>query len=69
MALRAAVGPLPQHVHVYFHDTDLLDGRRRRALQIALALLGRRRQPSDLAGVTAETEIPFAEAAGDNRHG
>jgi hypothetical protein len=69
MVLRAAVGSLPQHVHVYFHDTDLLDGRRRRALQVALALLGRRRQPSDLAGVTSETEIPFAEAAGDNRHG
>jgi hypothetical protein len=69
MALRAAVGRLPRHVHIYFHDTDLLDGRRRLALQAALAVLGRRREPADLSRLTAEAEIDFAAAAVDNRPG
>ena len=34
-------------VHAYFHDTDLLDSRRRRTLSLALALLARRRAPLD----------------------
>jgi hypothetical protein len=67
MAVRAAAGRLPRHVHVYFHDTDLLDGRRRRALAAALAVLGRRRTPSDLPSLAAEAEIDFASAAVDNR--
>ena len=68
MALRGAVGALPDHVHVYFHDTDLLDGRRRLALRAALAALGRRRTPADLSQLTAEAEVDFAVAAADNRH-
>jgi hypothetical protein len=68
MALRAAVRRLPGHVHVYFHDTDLLNGRRRRALGVALALLGRRRTPVELSRLTTETELDFGAAAGDNRH-
>jgi hypothetical protein len=40
-------------VHVYCHDTDLVDGRRRRLLVSALALLGRRRQRSDLDTVSS----------------
>jgi hypothetical protein len=35
-------------VHVYFHDTDLLQPARRRALVAALRVLARRRTPSDL---------------------
>jgi hypothetical protein len=69
MALRAALRPLPDHLHVYFHDTDLLDGRRRRALQMALAVLGRRREPTDMSRLTAEAEIAFAEAAAGERPG
>lgn len=40
---RAVVGPLPGYVHAYFHDYDLADPVRRRALVVALILLGRRR--------------------------
>jgi hypothetical protein len=35
-------------VHVYFHDTDLLDRRRALALRAALAILALRRTPTDL---------------------
>jgi hypothetical protein len=35
-------------VHVYFHDTDLLDRRRALALRAALAVLALRRTPTDL---------------------
>ena len=44
---RAVLGPLPAYVHAYFHDFDLLDGRRRRALVTSLSVLGRRRPPGD----------------------
>ena len=64
---RAAVGPLAGYVHVYFHDTDLLDFRRRFTLVATLAVLGRRRAPTDLERVAAEValdapEIPFSRA-------
>jgi hypothetical protein len=39
---------LPRLVHVYFHDTDLLDRRRRALLRVTLPLLARRAQVSDL---------------------
>jgi hypothetical protein len=38
-------------VHVYFHDTDLLDRRRDRALAAALRLLALRRRPARLDDV------------------
>lgn len=63
MAARAAVGRLPGYVHVYFHDTDLLDGRRRRALVWALRLIGRRRRRERLDRVQAGTEVDFSAAA------
>jgi hypothetical protein len=34
---------LPDRIHVYFHDTDLVDRRRRLIVEAALRLLGRRR--------------------------
>ena len=61
MAARAAVGRLPEYVHVYFHDTDLLDSRRRAALAIGLAVLGRRHIRSDL-GILAGLRVPDAVA-------
>ena len=44
---RAVLRPLPDYVHAYFHDYDLLDAKRRVALVTALSVLGRRRGPGD----------------------
>ena len=43
--LRALVRPggLPPRVHAYFHDTDLVNPRRRRLIALGLRLLARRR--------------------------
>jgi hypothetical protein len=43
-------------VHAYFHDADLLDRRRSTALTAALALLARRRRPTDLDRLRAELD-------------
>jgi hypothetical protein len=61
MAARAAFVRLPAYVHVYFHDTDLLDSGRRRTLTAALAMIARRRRPVPLDAVSAEAETAFAE--------
>jgi hypothetical protein len=61
MAVRVAAARLPDYVHVYFHDTDLLVPRRRRALAAALNLLGRRRRPVALDAVEATAEAEFAQ--------
>ena len=39
---------LPRLVHVYFHDTDLLDRRRRTLLHAGLRVLSRRADATDL---------------------
>jgi hypothetical protein len=54
MAARALFGPLPGHLHVYFHDTDLLSACRRAALLAVLAVLGRRCTPTDVGALVAE---------------
>lgn len=48
MLTRALAGRLPPYVHVYFHDTDLLDRLRTTALEGCLRLLARRCQRGDL---------------------
>ncbi len=51
MLAREALSPRglgAEVVHVHFHDTDLVDARRRAALAWALRALARRRRPSDL---------------------
>jgi hypothetical protein len=68
MAVRAVPRRLPRWLHVYFHDTDLLDARRRTALTWALRLLGARRRPTPLdalraRSVTALRDVGLAEAA------
>lgn len=64
---RALARPgLPPTVHAYFHDTDLVDRRRRALIVAALALLGRRRPPTDLDVVAAAVhgpERPWADVA------
>jgi hypothetical protein len=59
---------LPEAVHAYFHDTDLLDRRRAVVLRVALALLGRRRTPTDLGalqrGLRPEKTMSFANSRG-----
>jgi len=63
MAARAALSRLPAYVHVYFHDTDLLDAGRRRALEWALRVIGRRRRPERLDRLHADVELDFSAAA------
>jgi hypothetical protein len=45
---RSLTRDLPPFVHVYFHDTDLLDRRRRLLLRAVLVALARRAHPTDL---------------------
>jgi hypothetical protein len=61
----AGGGRLPPVVHVYFHDYDLLDRRRRAALAAALAVLARRRRPAGLDQVDAEREVHWTEVCAD----
>jgi hypothetical protein len=66
---RGVFAPLREPlVHAYFHDTDLLDPLRRTALRGALAILGRRREPTDLAelqrGFVPAKTMSFASSRG-----
>jgi hypothetical protein len=63
MAAGAALRRLPAYVHVYFHDTDLLDAGRSRALSWALSVLGRRRRSARLDRLEAAGEVEFSSAA------
>jgi hypothetical protein len=64
---RALVRPeLPPRVHAYFHDTALVDRRRRALILAGLTVLGRRRPPADLGAVAASVGGPeraWAEVA------
>ena len=60
--------PLPAVTHVYFHDTDLLDRRRRAFLRVLLRALARRAIPADLnaladRGVAAAADVAWADVA------
>jgi hypothetical protein len=50
---RAVLKPLPEYVHAYFHDYDLLDPIRRSVLVTSLRVLGRRRAQLELSRVSA----------------
>ena len=74
MAARAALSirsPAEPVVHIYFHDTDLLDRRRALALRFALEVLGRRRTATDLDRLAelADGDVPVEDlvvALGEN---
>jgi hypothetical protein len=56
----ARPGGLSARVHTYFHDTDLVDPRRRRLIVLGLRLLARRRPVTDLdALAVAVREAPL----------
>jgi hypothetical protein len=50
---RVVLGPLPEYVHAYFHDYDLLDPIRRAVLLVSLRVLGRRRDQLELMRFSA----------------
>ncbi|MBA3565320.1 MAG: hypothetical protein H0W31_00510 [Actinobacteria bacterium] len=59
---------LPMVVHVYFHDTDLADPRRRTLLRALLPLLARLAEPTNLDTLTGDLvpdgpEIPWDDVA------
>ena len=77
--LRGVVRPgLPAQVHAYFHDTDLVDPRRRSLITLGLWVLSHRRPRSDLdavaaslgaAPVVAWAEIARGEPVGSAENG
>jgi hypothetical protein len=67
MLARGLLGPFRrQVVHAYFHDSDLLDRRRRAALRVGLAFLGLKRTALDLEqlqrGLRPEKTMSFANS-------
>ena len=60
-AARSLGGGLPRVVHVHFHDFELLDPKRRLALDVVLAVLARRRWPAELGSLGAEREVAWAD--------
>lgn len=60
---RGFVSGLPGVVHVYFHDTDLLDRRRRLVLPLLLSLLAPRSRPTDLDALAASIGDEALEVA------
>jgi len=59
-------GSLPTVVHAYFHDTDLLDPRRRAMLRALLPLLARAAEPTDLDALAASIGDAAPEIAWDD---
>ncbi|HYX76948.1 MAG TPA: hypothetical protein VE757_07210, partial [Gaiellaceae bacterium] len=68
MLARGVLGSLPPFVHVYFHDTDLLDARRVRALRVGLGFLALKRTVTDLRelqlGLRPAKTMSFANSRG-----
>jgi hypothetical protein len=62
-AARGSLRRLPRYVHVYFHDTDLVDRRRRWALVAALRILGRRAEPVRLDELEPREERAWSDVA------
>jgi hypothetical protein len=67
MLARGLLGPYRrQVVHAYFHDTDLLDPRRRLMLRVGLGFLGLKRTALGLdqlqRGLRPENTMSFANS-------
>jgi hypothetical protein len=60
-AARGLVSSLPRVVHVHFHDYELLDARRRLAIDATLRVLARRRKPLRLDQLVAEREVSWTD--------
>ena len=60
-AARSLVRALPSVVHFHFHDYELLDPKRRAALDVTLTLLARRRRPVELGALEADREVAWAD--------
>jgi hypothetical protein len=58
---RALPRRLPPVVHVHFHDYELLEPRRRLALEATLAALALRRRPVELGALAADREVAWAD--------
>ena len=58
--------PLASLTHVYFHDTDLLDRRRRALVHVLLPLIARRATPTDLDAVAALVPASTRSVAWDD---
>jgi hypothetical protein len=58
---RSLARALPPVVHVHFHDFELLDPKRRAALEVVLHVLARRRRPIELGALGAEREVAWAD--------
>ena len=58
---RALARRLPPVVHVHFHDYELLDAKRRTALEVVLRVLARRRRPTELGALGADREVAWAD--------
>jgi hypothetical protein len=61
-ALVTRSGPPEPVAHVYFHDTDLLDAKRRALLRSVLTVLARRRRPAS----PLDLPDPASECSWDN---
>jgi len=57
---------LPELVHVYFHDTDLLDARRRALLRLVLPALARRAHVTELDALAARLLASAQRVAWDD---
>jgi hypothetical protein len=60
-AAKALPRRLPRVVHIHFHDYELLDRRRAAALRATLAVLARRRTPTELGALEAEREVAWED--------
>jgi hypothetical protein len=58
---RSVARGLPQVVHMHFHDFELLDPKRRAALEVVLRVLARRRRPVELGALAADREVGWAD--------